>query len=352
KIHEVILDAIHRSHQHYIIYADLAGQSSGLIGSYAAQSKLVVILDHHLPGGKTPGHVLHLNPEHWGINGDTEVSGAAVSCLFARELMRLAGVDPGNTRGELALLAVLGAYGDGQLQERALIGVNAMLLAEAFEHGFVREVGENLVIPNLGEKSPKEVTEILNLLGSIGFYDHGAETAVRFLLGDDRQRVLEMAASLSSLKKSLFEGELLRIRQVGLRESPHFHWVDVKDRFMPMGVKAIGLFLEALIAEDLVGPDRYVVGFQHFPESVPGVGSIGLSLTKVSARVPPQLREKIEHGLLPDLMKLFPEATVVVDGTADGCHRFSAASLIEQGREEEFITALEQALSVKGQGSL
>jgi len=44
-------------------------------------------------------------------------------------------------------------------------------------------------------------------------------------------------------------------------------------------------------------------------------------------------------------MTLIPQATERVGGAADGCHRFAAASLIEQGREEAFRQALEDILS-------
>jgi hypothetical protein len=44
-------------------------------------------------------------------------------------------------------------------------------------------------------------------------------------------------------------------------------------------------------------------------------------------------------------MTLIPTATAMVGGTADGCHRFAAASLIDRGDEEAFIMFLETALT-------
>jgi len=44
-------------------------------------------------------------------------------------------------------------------------------------------------------------------------------------------------------------------------------------------------------------------------------------------------------------MTLIPQATDCVGGAADGCHRFAAASLIEQGREAAFLRALEDVLA-------
>jgi len=261
------------------------------------------------------------------------------------EMLRQSGVAPGNVAAELALYGALGAFGDRQLTEGKLTGMNQMLLAEALEHGPVQESRGSLVIPGLGNRGPEDVIEILNLLGSIGFYAGEAEKAVRFLLGKNQGDALETASRLAEMRDRLFDSEFMRIRDSGLCRSPHFDWLDVKDRFFPMGVKAIGLFLEQLIERQAAGAERYVIGFQHFPDSAPGIGNLGLSLTKVSARVPRKLREKIEQGILPDLMRLIPEATRVLGGLADGCHRFSAASLISRGHEQAFIEALERTLS-------
>ncbi len=112
-----------------------------------------------------------------------------------------------------------------------------------------------------------------------------------------------------------------------------------------MGVKAVGLFLEHLISREIAGSDKYVIGFQHFPQYQPGIGDLGVSLTKVSARMPPTLRKKIETGgipAFPNFMQLIPEAAEAVGGIADGCHRYAAAALIERGYEPAFIEALER----------
>jgi hypothetical protein len=368
KIHELILRRIHAANPGCIIYADLGGQSSGMIDKCAGQNRLVVILDHHLPGGETGKNVVHLNPEHFGISGDTEMSGAGVAALFARELLRQsAGATPrprsgirpcdgvpgfddtpdGQHRrgappdGILTVFGIIGAFGDNQLSLGALTGVNALFLAEAMALSMVHETPAGPACRPLGDRTAGEVVNILNMLGSIGFYSGEARKGIDFLLSRNQGEAVRAAAALSQLKTRFFATELKSVRNDGLPQSGRFQWVDAKSRFMPMGVKAIGLFLEKLVMQGLVDEAKYVVGFQHFPESIPGVGEIGVSLTKVSARVPPKLRRAIERGISPDLMKLIPEATRKLGGTADGCHRFSAASLIERGREREFVQVLE-----------
>lgn len=351
KIHELILRIIHAANPGCLIYTDLGGQSSGTIGRYAVQNRLVVILDHHLPGEETAGNLLHLNPEHFGISGDTEISGAGVAALFARELIRqaaskAAGGQYGRVAppsGLLAVFGVIGAYGDNQLSGGALSGVNEVLRLEAFESDMIHETPVGPSCRQLGDRVVGEIVEILNLLGSIGFYSGEVRKGIDFLLGRNQMEAVQAATALSQLKSRIFSAELKRIGEEGLHLTDRFQWLDVKNRFLPMGVKAIGLFLEELVSQRLTDETKYVVGFQHFPESIPGVGDIGISLTKVSARVPPKLRRAIERGMFPDLMKLMPEATRELGGTADGCHRFSAASLIEREREREFVEALESA---------
>ncbi len=353
KIHELILSRIHAKHRGCIIYADLGGQSSVLIGEYSRSSgmRLVIILDHHLPGGEVPDNVIHLNPENFGISGDNEISGAAVSALFGGELLGLAGVQ--NREAELAVFGILGAFGDRQLHGGSLRGVNKMLFKEAGRQGLIREAGAGTVIPAFGCREPAELVEILDRLGSIGFYSGEAQKGIQFLLGRDQQEAVEAASRMGEMKKRLFAIEMGRIgnstgsfevfdrASAGWGESSHFQWIDVRERFHPMGVKAIGLFLEELIKKEIAGTDKYLIGFQHFPESQPGIGSLGVLLTKVSARVPEMLREKIEGGEWPDFMHLIPGAVNAVGGIADGCHRFSGAALIRRGDEQDFMKTLE-----------
>lgn len=373
KIHELILRGIHAANPGCLIYADLGGQSCGLIARYSVRNPLVVILDHHLPGGETPGNLIHLNPEPFGISGDTEISGAGVAALFVAELVLWSAgtappLQPGARRPGLpadgdeavstecrerdpaddlpALFGIIGAVGDNQFNRGSPRGVNERFLAEALRLGMLRETAAGWTCRGFGGRTLEEIVELLNLLGSIGFSSGQARKGVDFLLGINQAEAVQTATGLAELKTRLFAAEMKRLAEEGLNESPHVRWVDVKERFLPMGVKAIGLFLEQLVAGNLAESARYVVGFQHFPDSIPGIGILDASLTKVSARVPPKLRAEIERGKSPDLMALIPEATGMLGGIADGCHRFSAACLIERGKEREFVEAIEAVLEL------
>jgi len=345
KVHAPVVAAIHAGAQGAVLYADLGGQSCRLIDHYTTDRQPVIILDHHLPGGASSERIVHLNPEHGGISGDSEASGAAVCALFAAELLEEAALAEHGTEAFPALMGVIGAVGDGQMAAGTLTGLNRRLLETALEHGEIAPHREGFAIPRYGHKSLSEIVEVLNLLGSVGFYSGHAETGVNYLLGNDGPEALRIAAKLGALKASCFQKEAGAIGRSGLSASTHLQWVDVKDRFVPMGVKAIGLFLEFLAEQGQADPDKYLIGFQHLPAEMPGVGAIESRLTKISARVPPLLRNRILEGRLPDLMTLIPQATERVGGAADGCHRFAAASLIEQGREEAFLQALEDVLT-------
>jgi hypothetical protein len=348
KVHAPILEKIHAPGGDIVLYADLGGQSCHLIGGYATGNPLVIILDHHLPGGAVPGHVIHLNPELFGISGDTDASGAAVGACFARALAGGCSPPASGPSDLPALLGVLGAIGDGQMPAGALSGLNRMLLEAALAAGDLQASPGGFTIPRLGHRTAREVVDLLDLLGSVGFYAGHAATGVNFLLGKDAGEAQRVTEGLADLKASAFRREEETVRRQGLGGSRHFQWVDVKDRFKPMGVKAIGLFLEDLGARGLATADRYLIGFQHLPAEMPGLGRLDQALTKISARVPPALKAAIQQGGLPDFMTLIPGAAARVQGSADGCHRFAAAALIAQGREGDFLEALEQVLAQAG----
>ncbi len=108
-----------------------------------------VITDHHVPSALQPeipksargnldsffrevqkNEVLQLNPHLFGKDGSTDISGAGVTYLVAREL------DSRNV--DLSAIAIVGAIGDMQDTESLrLTGTNRFILAEAKKYGFI-----------------------------------------------------------------------------------------------------------------------------------------------------------------------------------------------------------------------
>ncbi len=91
------------------------------------------VLDHHQPVDVE--HKFHISPFHFGIDGGNEISGAGMAYLFAKIF------DPENKF--LAPLAIVGAVGDMQDFSGKLRGMNAEILKEAVENGFM-ESGNDL----------------------------------------------------------------------------------------------------------------------------------------------------------------------------------------------------------------
>jgi len=343
KLHPTVLEKIFsRKGGTYIVYLDLGGQNADLIGEQAADKQPVLILDHHLPYGDTPENVLCLNPEDFGISGDNEISGASVAVLFAQELLKGSDKLTPMLAAELAVFGTLGAYGDRQVSNGSFQGINLLLFTTALRHALITKESGAVRFSAFTPGRAEKIVEILDSLGSIGFYSGSAHLGVRFLLGQDRQPAMDTATELITMRNEKFQDQVERIRRSGLSKSDHFQWIDVQSSFYPMGVKAIGLFLEHLIAAGIPDPDKYLLGFQHFPDFQPGIGHLDLACTKVSSRIPNGLKQAIQRGRYHDFMFLVPEAIKRIGGIADGCHRFAAAALIAEGREEQFIGALEQ----------
>ena len=74
-----------------------------------------------------PSTLTHLSPHEWGVDGTTEISGAGVTYLVAREM------SPQNE--DLAVLAIVGALGDQQMQSGKLQGANRGFMAMAIQRG-------------------------------------------------------------------------------------------------------------------------------------------------------------------------------------------------------------------------
>lgn len=104
-----------------IIFCDIG---SGQAEFLSVLPNPMVILDHHVPVGKTPAKVV-VNPMTVGLEGSYMISGAGVSYLTARA-MRDENVD-------LSSLAVAGMIGDRQL----MVAANADILAQAKAAGVV-----------------------------------------------------------------------------------------------------------------------------------------------------------------------------------------------------------------------
>jgi RecJ-like exonuclease len=92
------------------------------------KGKVILILDHHKPKDDGNG-IINVNPHLFGIEGSTEISGAGVTYLFAKE------VD--ERIRDISYLPVIGALGDAQ-ENKGFSGLNDGILRDAIDSGKVR----------------------------------------------------------------------------------------------------------------------------------------------------------------------------------------------------------------------
>jgi single-stranded-DNA-specific exonuclease len=336
RVHPLILPRIHTPDRRLIFYADLAGQSAEMISRYIQKKTSVMILDHHPPSEASPSNLIHINPEIFGIDGDIRSSAATVAFFFARAM------SPSNE--DLAPLAMIGAIGDAQTVNGRLVGLNRMAETMAVSKGLVRitEDGSDdpYHFPLFGADSGLRVSLLLAELAVNGYYRGGAGLAIRLCLEGPAPDLLQFALEMSRVQEERFNREMERLRLNGISRDGNIQWVDVEDRFYPLGLKAIGIFCSEIANTDWIDRRKYIVGFQDVPRENPYLGQFDWDETKASLRVPPDLHRTIEQGLAPPLSKIVPIASQQAGGISDACHRYSAACTIKKKKKMELIRSL------------
>ena len=110
-----------REEYKHFIFTDLG---SGKINSMnrILKDKSILVLDHHKPEKVEADNVTHINPNLFGIEGGTEISGAGVAYFFSRKL--------NGKNKSLAHLGIIGAIGDIQ-DENGFSSLNLEILDDA-----------------------------------------------------------------------------------------------------------------------------------------------------------------------------------------------------------------------------
>ena len=202
------------------------------------------------------------------------------------------------------------------------------------------DVAAGWLFPRFQDRNLREADRLVIALAVNGYYRRGADLAIAACLNGPDDRTLAFSVETAALQLDRFDREMARIRREGLGCAGEIVWTDVEDRFYPLGLKAIGLFCEAVIREGMADADRYVVGFQRFPGENPYLGRFAGKEMKVSFRVTPGMKRSIERGERPDLMQLVPRAVHRAGGFAEACHRFMAACTIPEERKTDLIRLL------------
>lgn len=343
KPYPAILTKIFSSSGQFFIFADFAGRIAPLISKLNEGRNLVVIVDHHPAAQSQDSMVINLDTELYGLKGDRDISASTACFLFAKALSPL--------NNDLAWMALVGAVGDGFGLNGRLTGPNKNVAETAQQEGMATlhtvDNREKWILNTIRPRQPikaNKLASILDTVGGAGYYSDGAETGISLLLDGWNQTVVDWSKELDDVKKNTFFHEIKRIEESGMNHSPRMQWIDVKNRFSPMGVKMIGLFCQQLRPLPFIDPNRYILGVMDLPDNVPGFGSMGGKLSKLSMRLPPALERAVQENKSPGAHTFFPEATNALGGFSDACHSLAAATVLKRDRIERLVEEMEHRL--------
>jgi len=343
RIHPSFLAGIHTSDRKLILYADFGGQGANLISKNILKGSSVIILDHHPLYEYEIPNLLHINPEIWGMDGDLSCSGATVAYFFSIAL------DQGND--DLAYLGVLGALGDNQVVDGRMTGLNQMVLEIATRKESVswdsKDRQDPYRFPLYENVKGGDLARFVSDLSVNGYYQKGSDLAIHVCLNGWDDRSKQFAMETRAIQEARFRKEREKIERDGISSEGDIQWIDVEDRFYPLGLKSIGIFCSEMSQTEWIHGDRYMMGFQDFPSENPYVGRFHGEETKVSMRVPPVLLRSIEQGFKPNLSEILPRAAEEVQGFAEGCHRYTAACTIPKKKKRELIQSLQRVIKEK-----
>lgn len=331
------------------------------------------VLDHHRPVG-TLG-CMHLNPHLFGIDGAFELSAAGTVYSVVRHM---------GDNADLAGLAIVGAMGDRQ----AMIGANRSILEEAVVSGAV-EVKAGLKLSEDGPVQGVFARSIEPLLDFTGdrekirefLDDLKIKGNVESLKGDDLTRLCT-ALTLKLIKQGSFAadsilGEVIRLRHEVVENS--LHMVQLLNACGNRDLPGIGLTLCLRDQKALVEAERLADEYKNHilreinilreqsqvmknlrylkrenMEAGAIVSGLGIrylytdlplvtlnhkdDLIKISARGNKPL---IARGL--DLSVALRKAAEEVGGNGGG-HTIASGAAIPPGREDEFLTLLNEIL--------
>jgi len=341
KPYPAVLKKIYEQKGRILIFADFAGRIAPMLSELNGGRNLTLILDHHVAEASTDPAVYNLDPDLFGLKGDRDISASTTCYLFARTM------DPANL--DLAHIATLGAVGDGFFVNGQLASQNKEAALEAEQQGSItivkHETGEHYLFSTPeGQISCIKLGEDLDIFGGVGYFQRGPDMGVRVCFEGVTPDSALMLEKLHAIRAKAFNNEISRLQSEGLNKTSHIQWFHVEQRFMPMGVKMIGLFCEYIKEMSFIDPYKYIAGFQIIPDEIPDFGAISFKDVKISMRVSPILGQEIMAGKRMGLNALLPQATNRLGGFSDACHSLTAATTVAIGKEQELIEEMEKIL--------
>jgi|Deesub1362A_J573_1020465.scaffolds.fasta_scaffold02097_5 hypothetical protein len=338
KVHPAIVEKIHEGKEGEIIfYTDLAGLAAEMIDKIDAGRNSVVIIDHHPAKAIESENVIVFDSEIAGISGDLFTSASTLNYIISTTISK--------EMRKFAYLAVIGAVGDYHDRSGGVLGLDRYAVEEAVHLGQLKikieDVKERYYIKFFNEFADVIAKRLTNL-GAIGYENKGYKKGIKACLEGFDEEIVKEAERLENLKKEKFSRALDKLSEGDLHQEKYCQWFNLGDFFSPMGVKAVGEFLQMTKDMRIFSESKYIIGFQNMPDRIPDLGKINLNASKMSGRVPVPMERKIFRGEAPGLDYLVPAASEKIGAFADATHRIAAATTLQKGREEEFIRAFEK----------
>jgi single-stranded-DNA-specific exonuclease len=336
-----VLKKVFEHEGQFLVFADFAGRVAPLLSDLNRGRNLTLILDHHIAEASTDPMVHNLDPDLFGLKGDRDISASTTCYLFALALNQ--------ANHDMAYIAAIGAVGDGFFVNGELVSQNRDVALEAVQQGRMEirkhESGEQYLLTSpKGQIPVLELSDYLDILGGVGYYQQGPDTGVDVCLKGVSPESDRMVEELKAVRTKIFNSEIARLRSGEMKQSTHIQWFHVEKRLFPMGVKMIGAFCDAIKDTDLIDPLKYLAGFQVIPNEIPGFGAITFNEVKISMRASHYMEEEIRAGRAMGLNIFLPEATSRLGGFSDACHSLTAATTVAIGSEEKLIEEMEKIL--------
>jgi single-stranded DNA-specific DHH superfamily exonuclease len=339
KVHPRIIERIHEGKEDEIIfYTDLAGLAAKMIDKIDANRNKVIIIDHHPAKAIDSENVIVFDSEIVGISGDLFTSASTLNYIISTSITK--------DMRKYAYLAVVGAVGDYHDRSGGVLGLDRFAVDEAVHLGQVKIKIENVrerYYIKFFDEFADVIARRLTTLGAIGYEEMGYKKGIKACIDGFTEDIVKDSDRLESLKKKKF-GEAIEFVQSNMIQEKYTQWFHLGDMFSPMGVKAVGEFLQITKDMKIFDENRYIVGFQNMPDTIPDLGRLNLNAVKMSGRVPVPLERKIFRGDAPGLDYLVPSASERVSAFADATHRIAAATTLTKGTEKEFINAFEDII--------
>ena len=338
KVYPAIVERIHRGRDGMIIYTDLAGLAAEMIDKINAGRSQVLIIAHHPARAIDSKYVHVLDPELAGISGDIFVSASSLNYIFFRVLA-------GEEAMEYAYIAVLGSVGDYHDRSGGVLGFDRFALSEAIDRGQVRVKIEGIKERYYLEKFDEYadvVAKRLTTLGAVGYESKGYKVGIRAIFNGFDESAIRTVAELEEMRERKFTEMIERLKGGELLQEKYSQWFSVGDLFSPMGVKTVGEFCQLIKDMSFVNDSKYLIGFQNCPKLIPDLGEIEWDAVKMSGRLPTPLERRVLRGEMPGLDYLVPKASEAVNAFADATHKIAAATVVNRGKEQEFVRAFER----------